>query len=313
MLVKPGNLFKSCYGQYGIAAINIWSMEQVLALFSAAEKAKAPFIVQTTPAARSYSHPVMLVSMVRAAARIFPENIFAIHLDHGNETHITDALQSGGYTSVMIDASHDPFKENIRRTHEVVIMAHEKNMEVEAELGVLPGVEDDTISLKGKYTHPDEVYQFVQETGCDSLAIAVGTSHGAYKFSDGDGIQFDILENIGKKLPGYPLVLHGGSEVDLGEIKRINQAGGNIGAGAQGVPADQLKKAISLGICKVNIATDARVIWTRIHREFFKSSPELIDPVIPGKTFMSEFEKFILEKFEILGSVGKNQSVKIDK
>jgi fructose-bisphosphate aldolase class II len=310
MLVKPGVLFKSCYGRFAIAAINIWSMEQVLAVFSAAEKAKAPFIVQTTPAARNYANQDMLLSMINSAARQFPDNKYAVHLDHGNETHIYDALKSGAYTSVMIDASHESFRENIRRTAEIVHKAHEKNVEVEAELGVLPGIEDDIVALKNKYTRPSEVVEFVRETGCDSLAIAVGTSHGAYKFSGGEGIRFDILEEIGKRLPGYPLVLHGGSEVDKSEIERINEAGGKIAESAKGVPEDQLKKAIDAGICKVNIATDARLIWTRVHREFFKLTPEQIDPVIPGKTFMAEFEKFIIEKFEILGAAGKNESIK---
>ena len=311
MIVKPGILFKNCYGKYGIAAVNIWCMEQLLALFSAAEKAGAPFIVQTTPAARNYAHPAMLLPMIHAGHKIYPDVICAIHLDHGNESHIDSALRSGGYTSVMIDASHDPFDKNISRTRAVVKQAHASGVEVEAELGVLSGTEDDILSKKSKYTRPEEVEEFVKSTGCDSLAIAVGTSHGAYKFSGGVGIQFDILESIGKRLPGFPLVLHGGSGVDSMEVTRINQAGGRLESGAQGVLPDQLKKAVQLGICKVNIATDARLIWTRVHREFFRHSPEQIDPIVPGKQFMEEFEKFLLEKFEWLGATGRKPSIEL--
>jgi fructose-bisphosphate aldolase, class II len=311
MNVKPGILFNNCYGKFAIAAVNIWSMEQVLALFSAAHKSQSPFIVQTTPAARNYATPAMLPAMIDAGHKLFPDIIFSVHLDHGNEEHIADAIESGGYNSVMIDASHDSFDVNIKRTFSVVGKAHEAGLEVEAELGVLAGVEDDITSLKSKYTRPEEVEEFVNKTQCDSLAIAVGTSHGAYKFSGGAGIQFDILEEIGRRMPGYPLVLHGGSGVDINEIERINKAGGTLGKEAQGVPDDQLKKAIQLGICKVNIATDARLIWTRAHREFFRDAPGLIDPVIPGKTFISEFEKFLIEKFEVLGATGENQFIKL--
>ncbi len=311
MVVNPGRLFQICYSEYALAAVNIWCMEQVIGLFSAAQKARAPFIVQTTPAARNYASPELLLSMIDAGHRLYPDVIFAVHLDHGNEAHIENALETGGYNSVMIDASHDTYEQNISRTLKVVTAAHASDIEVEAELGVLAGVEDDILSLKSKYTKPEEVVDFVRKTGCDSLAIAVGTSHGAYKFSGGEGIQFGILEEIGKRMPGFPLVLHGGSGVEPSEIKRINARGGKLGTTAKGVDNDQLKKAIGLGICKVNIATDARLIWTRVHREFFMNSPELIDPVIPGKTFISEFEKFLLEKFEVLGAVGKNQFIKL--
>ena len=311
MKIKPGNLFKACYGRFAIAAVNVWSMEQVLALFSAAQKSHSPFILQTTPAARNYATPAMLLAMTGAAQKLYPEAIFSVHLDHGNEEHITDALTSGGYDSVMIDASHDVFEKNIVRTGAVVQQAHVKGVEVEAELGVLAGVEDDITSLKSKYTRPEDVEEFVNRTQCDSLAIAVGTSHGAYKFSGGEGLQFGILEEIGRRLPGYPLVLHGGSGVDIREIEKINEAGGQLGKKAKGVPDDQLIRAIKLGICKVNIATDARLIWTRVHREFFRDSPEQIDPIVPGKTFITAFEKFLSEKFEVLGSAGKDHLIKL--
>ncbi|NCB06739.1 MAG: class II fructose-bisphosphate aldolase [Bacteroidia bacterium] len=307
MIVSPDKLFKKCYSRYGIAAVNVWCMEQVLALFSAAQKANAPFIVQTTPVARNYAHSKMLLSMISAASEIYPDTVFAIHLDHGNIEHTYQCIESGGYNSVMIDASHEPFEKNVEITSAIVKKAHQKNITVEAELGVLSGIEDNlTVDEKHKkFTQPAEVEEFVTRTGCDSLAIAIGTSHGAYKFSGEQGLQFGILKEIKKRLPGFPLVLHGGSAVNLNEIERINSAGGQLGTDAKGVSHDELLKAIQLGICKINIATDARLIWTRVHREFFEFSPAQFDPIIPGKIFMSELEKFNLEKFELLGAVGK--------
>jgi len=305
MLVSPGILFKDCYAKYGIAAVNIWSMEQVLALFKAGEKAQSPFIVQTTPVARNYAGQQMLLSMIRTASETYPEIHYAIHLDHGNEEHILSAIDSGGYTSVMIDASHDPFEKNMKRTKAVVERAHDRGIEVEAELGVISGVEDNISTIRSKYTQPGMVEEFVHQTKCDSLAIAVGTSHGAYKFSGGEGLQFDILREIQEKLPGFPLVLHGGSAVNSQEITRINKAGGQLKTGAKGVDPKELQEAIKYGICKVNIATDARLIWTRVHREFFQESPEQIDSIPPGTTYMQALEKFIIDKFELLGSNGK--------
>ena len=312
MLVSTKDIFQNCYSRYGIAAINVWSMEQIHALFSAAQKANAPFIVQITPIARNYANPEMLLSMISAAAKIYSKTVFAIHLDHGNREHAFHSIDSGGYTSVMIDASHESFDKNISVTKEVVEKAHSKNIVVEAELGVLSGVEDDLdIDEKHKkYTQPTEVEEFVKQTDCDSLAIAVGTSHGAYKFSGDQGLQFNILEEIQKRLPEFPLVLHGGSAVNKEEIQRINAAGGQIGTDAKGVSNGELLKAIQCGVCKINIATDARLIWTRVHREFFKLSPAQFDPIIPGKAYMQEFENFNLEKFELLNAVGKANEIK---
>lgn len=312
MLVSTTALFKECYGKFAIAAFNVWSMEQIHALFSAGVKSASQFIVQMTPVARNYAHSSMLMSMIKAAAKIYPKTVFATHIDHGNEAHILDAIVTGDYTSVMIDASHDSFDENVKRTKAIVEAARKQNITVEAELGVLSGIEDDLSvdEKKAIYTQPEEVLAFVDQTGCDSLAIAVGTSHGAYKFSGGQGLQFDILEEIQKKLPGFPLVLHGGSEVNIDEIHRINDAHGQIGISAKGVSSDEVKEAITYGVCKVNIATDARLIWTRVHREFFRDTPELFDPIIPGKTYMEDLEQFILNKFELLGSTGKNNLIK---
>lgn len=312
MKLTAKRLFEHCYGRYAIAAVNVEFMEQVLALFAAAEAAQAPFIVQTTPAARNYASPDMLVSMIHAAAKKYPKVVFALHLDHGNEEHIHQALVGEGYTSVMIDASHDDFPENVARTKAVVEKAHRKGVSVEAELGVLAGVEDD-LSVDEEhafYTNPDEVEAFVKATNCDSLAIAVGTSHGAYKFSGGQGIQFHILEEIQHRLPEFPLVLHGGSAVNYTEIERINAAGGALKASAKGVDPAEVKQAIQYGVCKVNIATDLRLLWTRVNREFFRDSPDQFAPLLPGQVYMEECKRLILEKFEYLGAVGQASSIK---
>ncbi|WP_425235424.1 class II fructose-bisphosphate aldolase [Ulvibacterium sp.] len=307
MVVSPKELFTNCYGKYAIAAVNVFTMEQVHALFRAGEKAKAPFLVQITPVARNYAYSEMLSAMVQAASKIYPKAVYAVHLDHGNEEHALDAIASNTYNSVMIDASHDSFDKNVERTRAIVKEAHKKNVFVEAELGVLSGVEDD-ISVdekEARYTKPSEVEKFVQLTQCDSLAVAVGTSHGAYKFSGGQGIQFDILEEIQKRLPHFPIVLHGGSAVNKEEISRINSSGGALSEGTAGVSPEEIVKSITYGVCKINIATDTRLLWARVHREFFKDTPELFDPIIPGKEYMKANEAFMLEKFELLGATGK--------
>ncbi|TMU57370.1 class II fructose-bisphosphate aldolase [Flagellimonas algicola] len=312
MLVSPKIFYKNCYGKYAIAAVNVFTMEQVHGLFRAGEKANAPFIVQMTPVARNYAHPEMLLAMISAATKIYPKATFAIHLDHGTEAHAFDAIASNQFNSVMIDASHDHFETNVQRTKAVVEKAHKYNVVVEAELGVLSGVEDD-ISVDeqhAKYTQPEEVVEFVNRTHCDSLAVAVGTSHGAYKFSGGQGIQFTILEEIQNRIPNFPIVLHGGSAVNVTEIDRINKSGGQLMAGAAGVDPNEIVKSIEYGVCKINIATDTRLLWTRVHREFFKDSPDLFDPIIPGQTYIEEQEKFILEKFDLFGATGKASQIK---
>lgn len=283
-------------------------MEEIHGLFAAAQEAKAPIIVQTTPFARDYAHPKMLLAMIAAAAKIYPEVVYAVHMDHGYEEHIWNAIDSGGYTSVMIDASHDNFDENVRRTRLVVEKAHERNISVEAELGVLGGVEDDlTVDEKHSfYTNPADVERFVAATDCDSLAIAVGTSHGAYKFSGGQGLQFDIMAEIQRVLPGFPLVLHGGSNVSADVVQRINAAGGKLKTDAKGVQEEEIRKAIPLGVCKVNIATDTRLLWTMVNREFFRDRAEEFAPTTPGKIFMETYKEFMLKKFELLQTTGRN-------
>lgn len=307
MIVSPKLFYANCYGKYAIAAVNIFTLEQVHGLFSAGQNANAPFIIQMTPAARNYAHSKLLLAMIDAASKIYPKAVYAIHLDHGNEEHAFDAIDSNMYNSVMIDASHFNFKENVIKTKSVVEKAHKNDVVVEAELGVLSGVEDD-ISIdekQAKYTQPSEVVEFVNQTNCDSLAVAVGTSHGAYKFSGDQGIQFDILKNIQNQLPYYPIVLHGGSAVNDEEIKRINLSGGCLNESALGVSPKEIITAINYGVCKINIATDLRLIWTRVHREFFKETPELFDPIVPGQTYMDAYEKFMMEKFDLFGATGK--------
>lgn len=310
MIVTSSAFFKHCYGSYALAAINVFTVEQVLAVFRAADASASPVIVQTTPVARDYIGPRLLLAMVAAAAQQYPDVVYALHLDHGNETHIHAALQAGGYTSVMIDASHDDVEQNIRRTRAIVDRAHALGTCVEAELGVLSGVEDNLVvdAASSHYTRPEDAAEFVERSGCDSLAVAVGTSHGAYKFSGDQGIRFDILGGIQQRLPGFPLVLHGGSSVDADELRRINRAGGQLAQDARGVSDAEITRAIGYGICKVNVATDLRVLWTRVHREFFAAYPDQFDPLIPGKEYIRELERLCIQKFEKLGSVGKAEA-----
>jgi len=307
VIVTPDILFDDCYGKYAIPAINVFTLEQVSGVFRGANRSASPVIIQTTPVARDYAGPEVLLGMVAAAAEAYPDVVYALHLDHGNETHIAAALQAGGYTSVMIDASHDPITENIHRTRAVTEAAHEKNVFVEAELGILSGVEDDLMVdvASSRYTRPEDAAYFVEQTQCDSLAVAVGTSHGAYKFSGDQGIRFDILAAIQQRLPGFPLVLHGGSSINADELARINRAGGRLAQGSRGVSDDEIKRAIGLGICKVNVATDLRVLWTRVHREFFVQQPEQFDPIVPGKVYIEAVERLCVDKFEKLGSAGR--------
>jgi fructose-bisphosphate aldolase class II len=307
MRCTTARLFDKCYGRYAIPAVNVFFMEEIIGLFKAASRWKAPVIVQTTPFARNYAGAEMLTAMVEAAERKYPDVVFALHLDHGDETHISEALKGDDYTSVMIDASHDPFGKNVERTRLVVDAAHRKNVSVEAELGVLAGVEDDLETGEGRalYTSPEEVEEFVSKTGCDSLAIAIGTSHGAYKFSGSQGLQFGILREIQTLLPGFPLVLHGGSNVSSNVIDRINQAGGKLKNNARGVQDDEIKRAIPLGITKVNIATDMRLLWTMVNREFFRDHPDEFAPTTPGKRYMEEYEEYVGMKIRLLEAEGK--------
>ncbi|MGQ9454415.1 MAG: class II fructose-bisphosphate aldolase [Armatimonadota bacterium] len=311
MIVTTKQLYELCYGKYAIGGYNINNAEQTVALFRGNVESKAPFIVQISKGARSYTHKKMLEAMIRAASEIFPEAIFAVHLDHGDEETCYDCIESGFYSSVMIDASHLPFEENVAVTKRVVERAHAKGISVEAELGQLGGVEED-ISVdeeKAHLTDPKQAAEFIRLTGCDSLACAIGTSHGAFKFSGTQRIHFEVLEAIKQLVPGFPLVMHGSSSVPREEVERINAAGGKL-KGASGVDPAQYLPAAKLGVCKINIDTDGRLVWTRVHREFFRDHPEVYDFRPIGKVFMEEYAKFIASRNELLGSAGRLDEVR---
>lgn len=301
MIVTTKELFKYAYGKFAIGAYNINNLEQTMGLFEGNVRSKAPFIVQLSKGARGYTHKRMLEALMQTADEIFPDAIFAVHLDHGDEATCMDCIESGVYSSVMIDASMFPYEKNIEITKRVVDAAHAKGLVVEAELGQLKGIEEDVKAAEHVYTKPEEVIDFQKRTGCDSLACAIGTSHGAFKFNGDQKLRFDILAEVQKKLPGFPLVMHGSSSVPPGEVARINAAGGNI-KGAKGVDATQFLQAAKLGVTKINIDTDGRLVWTRVHREFFRDQPEKFDLRGPGKIFMKEYADFIYEKNCLLGS-----------
>jgi fructose-bisphosphate aldolase class II len=306
MIVTTKQLFEAAYGKYASGAYNINNLEQTMGLFRGNLDSKAPFIIQISKGARSYTHKRMLEGLIRAADEIFPEAIFAVHLDHGDEETCYDCINSGFYSSVMIDASHEEFDTNVAITKRVVEAAHIKGIVVEAELGQLGGVEEHVKvdEANAKLTNPDQAKEFVKRTGCDSLACAIGTSHGAFKFTGSQGLHFDVLAEIQKRLPGFPLVMHGSSSVPQEEVERINKAGGNL-KGAKGVDENQFKRAAELGVTKVNIDTDGRLVWTRVHREYFLEHPENFDLRPVGKVFMSEYARFIAHKNEKLGSAGQ--------
>jgi fructose-bisphosphate aldolase, class II len=311
MIVTTRDLFNLAYGKYAIGAYNINNLEQTMGLFRGNVQSKAPFIIQISKGARSYTDKRMLEAIIRAAGDIFPEAIFAVHLDHGDEQTCYDCIDSGFYSSVMIDASHESFDENIAITKRVADRAHAKGISVEAELGQLGGVEEHVSVDEGsaKLTDPKQAQEFVARSGCDSLACAIGTSHGAFKFSGGQGLHFDVMVEIQKRLPGFPLVMHGSSSVPQDEVERINAAGGQLG-GAKGVNADEFKRAAQLGVTKINIDTDGRLVWCRVHREAFKNDPKNFDLRPPGKVFMKEYAKFIAAKNEKLGSAGQLDAIR---
>ena len=312
MIVTTAQLFKVAYGKFAIGAYNINNAEQTMGLFKGCIAAKAPFIIQLSKGARGYTDKRMLEAIIRSAEEIFPEAIYAVHLDHGDEATCYDCIDSGFYSSVMIDASHDDFKTNVAITNRVVKRAHAKGLSVEAELGMLGGVEEDIKVEEGNacLTNPEEVEEFVKESGCDSLAAAIGTSHGAYKFKGQQSLHFNVIEAIQKKLPGFPIVMHGSSSVPKDEVARINKAGGTLDPSACGVNEDEYLPAAKLGVTKVNIDTDGRLVWTRVHREFFRDHPDQFDFRPPGKIFIEEYAKFIVHKSEKLGSAGKLDEVR---
>jgi fructose-bisphosphate aldolase class II len=311
MIVTTEKLFKHAYGRYAVGAYNINNLEQTMGLFRGCAESNAPFILQISKGARSYADKRMLEAMIRTANEIFPQVVFAVHLDHGDEATCMDCIESGFYSSVMIDASAHPFDENAAITRRVVEAAHAKGIVVEAELGQLGGVEEHVSVAEDQahLTDPKQAAEFIDRTGCDSLACAVGTSHGAYKFKGSQSIHFEVLEAIQKAKSGFPLVMHGSSSVPQDEVQRINAAGGAL-KGAKGVDETQFAKAARLGVTKINIDTDGRLVWCRVHREHFRDQPENFDLRPPGKIFMAEFANYIIHKNQALGSAGQLGAVR---
>ena len=278
-IVTTKEMFKKAYeGGYAVGAFNVNNMEIIQGITEGAKMENAPVILQVSAGARKYAKHVYLMKMIEAAVADTDLPI-AVHLDHGPDFETCKSCIDGGFSSVMIDGSHFSFEENIALTKKVVEYAHDHGVVVEAELGRLAGVEDDVkVSAEdSSYTQPDEVEEFVTRTGCDSLAIAIGTSHGAYKFKGEAKLRFDILEEVGRRLPGFPIVLHGASSVIPEYVDMINQFGGTM-PGAQGVPEDMLRKAASMAVCKINIDSDLRLAFTALVRKHFVENPDHFDP-----------------------------------
>lgn len=278
-IVNSKELLKKAYeGGYALGAFNVNNMEIIQGITEGAKLENAPLILQVSAGARKYAKHVYLMKLIEAAVEDTDLPI-VVHLDHGPDFETCKSCIDGGFTSVMIDGSHLPFEENIALTRKVVEYAHDRNVTVEGELGRLAGVEDDVKvgDDDALYTDPDEVEEFVKATGVDSLAIAIGTSHGAFKFKGKPHLRFDILEKVSQKLPGFPIVLHGASSVMPEYVQMINQYGGNI-PGAQGVPEEMLRQAASMAVCKINVDSDLRLAMTGVIRKQFAEHPDQFDP-----------------------------------
>ena len=308
-LVTSKEMFEKAYkGGYAIGAFNVNNMEIIQGITGAAAKLKAPVILQVSKGARSYANRTYLMKLVEAAV-IETGLPICLHLDHGDSFETCKSCIDDGFTSVMIDASSKPFAENIALARQVVEYAHDHGVVVEAELGTLAGIEDEVnVSAEdSSYTRPEEVEEFVSKTGCDSLAIAIGTSHGAYKFKPGTKpqLRFDVLEEVEKKLPGFPIVLHGSSSVPQEFVEKINKFGGNM-PGAIGVPEDQLRKAASMAVCKINIDSDLRLAMTASIREYLTMHPDHFDPRQYLKPARQAIEDMVSHKIvDVLGCEGK--------
>ena len=315
-LVTTTEMFKKAYeGHYAIGAFNINNMEIIQAITEAAGELKSPVILQVSAGARKYAKQAYLVALAQAAIEDSGIDL-ALHLDHGADFEICKACIDGGFSSVMIDGSHHAYEDNIALTKKVVEYAHAHGVVVEGELGVLAGVEDEVSSEHSSYTKPEEVEDFVGRTGVDSLAISIGTSHGAYKFTaaqctrNADGIlvppplRFDILEEVGKRLPGFPIVLHGASSVPQEYVKEINSLGGKL-PDAVGIPEEELRHAAQLSVCKINIDSDIRLAMTAGIRRVFNEQPEVFDPRTYLSVARAEVKKMVAHKIEhVLGSAG---------
>ena len=308
-LVTSKEMFEKAYkGGYAIGAFNVNNMEIIQGITGAAADLKAPVILQVSKGARAYANRTYLMKLVEAAV-IDTGLPICLHLDHGDTFELCKSCIDDGFTSVMIDASSKPFTENIALTRQVVEYAHDHGVVVEAELGTLAGIEDEVnVSAEdSSYTRPEEVQEFVEKTGCDSLAIAIGTSHGAYKFKPGTKpqLRFDVLEEVEKKLPGFPIVLHGSSSVPQEFVEKINRFGGNM-PGAIGVPEDQLRKAASMAVCKINIDSDLRLAMTASIREYLAEHPDHFDPRQYLKPARQAIHDMVAHKIvDVLGCDGK--------
>lgn len=309
-LVTTTDMFAKAYkGGYAIGAFNVNNMEIVQGITEACAEENAPVILQVSKGARAYANHNYLVKLVEAATLCYPDLPIALHLDHGPDFETCKSCIDGGFTSVMIDASSKPFEENIAITKKVVEYAHAHGVVVEAELGTLAGIEDDVkVSAEdSSYTRPEEVEEFVSRTGCDSLAIAIGTSHGAYKFKPGTKpqLRFDVLHECEKRIPGFPIVLHGSSSVPQEYVEMINQYGGAM-PGAIGVPEDQLREAARSAVCKINIDSDLRLAMTGTIRKFFAEHPDKFDPREYLKPARANIKELVRHKLVyVLGCNGK--------
>ncbi len=308
-LVTTTEMFKKAYeGGYAIGAFNINNMEIVQGITEAAHELNSPVILQASKGARAYANSVYLVKLVEGALALYPDLPVALHLDHGPDFETCKDCIDNGFTSVMIDASSKPFEENIEITRKVVEYAHAHGVVVEAELGTLAGIEDEVqVSAEdSSYTNPDDVEEFVGKTGVDSLAIAIGTSHGAYKFKPGTKpqLRFDILDEVVKRLPGFPIVLHGASSVPQEYVKIINEHGGAL-KDAIGVPEDQLREAARSAVCKINIDSDLRLGMTAGVRTVFAENPAAFDPREYLKVGRKNVKDIVAHKIkDVLGSEG---------
>ena len=319
-LVTSTEMFKKAYdGGYAIGAFNVNNMEIVQGITEACQEEHAPVILQVSKGARAYANHTYLVKLVEAAVECCPDIPIVLHLDHGPDFETCKSCIDGGFTSVMIDASSKPFAENIEITKKVVEYAHDHGVVVEAELGTLAGIADEvTVAAhEASYTHPEEVEEFVSKTGCDSLAIAIGTSHGAYKFKpeqctvNEQGIlvppplRFDVLKEVSKRLHGFPIVLHGSSSVPQEYVKMINEHGGKM-PNAIGVPEDQLREAAKLSVCKINIDSDLRLAMTGTVRAFLDEHPDKFDPREYLKPARANIKELVRHKLvDVLGCAGK--------
>ena len=308
-LVTTTEMFKKAYaGGYAVGAFNVNNMEMIQAIVEAANECRSPVILQVSAGARKYANPVYLRHLVAAAVETTDIPI-AMHLDHGADFEICKASIDGGFTSVMIDASSKPWEENIAITKKVVEYAHDHGVVVEAELGKLAGIEDDVhvADHDAMFTSPDEVEEFTSRTGIDSLAIAIGTSHGAYKFKPGQDpkLRIDILEEIGRRLPGFPIVLHGASSVPQEQVAIVNEFGGSM-PNAIGIPESELRKAAKLAVCKINIDSDLRVAFTAAIRKHLAENPSHFDPRQYLGDARANMKEMVKHKIvNVLGSANK--------